>query len=112
MGGPYLLGEGSVGIPARFCHKTQMLNDYRDMTRMICLEYKVNFMDMRKLALAAIPFYWVYYKGYLTVDGEHENDRGTALVAKEFSRVIKMWFSHSEKIANDNSPIKSTTNSI
>ena len=43
VAGPELLGEGPVGLPSRFANKTQMLDDYRDMTRSAALSLGVPY---------------------------------------------------------------------
>jgi hypothetical protein len=44
VAGPELLGEGPVGLPSRFANKTQMLDDYRDMTRTAALSLGVPYI--------------------------------------------------------------------
>ena len=43
---------------------------------------------MRALLLSAIPWYWVLYMGYVSIDGEHPNERATRLLADAFAMTI------------------------
>jgi len=92
--GPEVLGEGMVGLPGRFWGKTTMLDDYREINRDTCETYGVDYIDVRKAFLDKIPFYHVYYKWYLTQDGEHENERGTQVVAELIANSLRdNWLS-------------------
>ena len=54
----------------------------------VYIEYNIPFIDMRALLLSAIPWYWVLYMGYISIDGEHPNERATRLLADAFSMTI------------------------
>lgn len=65
LGGPEILGEGPVGMPDRFKHKSGMLNDYRDMNKAVAGKYNIRYMDIRQAFLDAIPSYQVFVSGTL-----------------------------------------------
>ena len=88
FGGPAILGEGLIGKPSRFWFKDSMLDDYRLMNQKVAIKFGVDYMDIRQAFLDAIPYYWPFAKGYLTVDGEHENNVGSGIVAKHFADAI------------------------
>jgi hypothetical protein len=46
---------------------------------------------MRDAFLEAIPWWWKVARGWVTVDGEHPNDRGTEIEAKLFGNMINYW---------------------
>ena len=81
VAGPELLGEGPIGLPDRFANKTQMLDDYRVLTRAAADAVEVPYIDMRAAFMAEIPPWWLIYAGWCTIDGEHPNDRGTRIEA-------------------------------
>lgn len=92
IGGPEILGEGAFGLPLQWWSKDKMMNDYRDMKRNIAQRYKVNYIDIREAFLHAVKMHNpLMYCGYLTYDGEHENDRGTSLLAERFVNAIDSW---------------------
>eukprot|EP01040_Poterioochromonas_malhamensis_P012614 gene12614-13806_t len=98
VSGPNLLGEGPnsplrhVFFPSFVNDKTNMLNAYRAMNMEIAEELGVDYIDMRKIFLRALPNYWILPAYHLTLDGEHPNDRGTGIIAEEFAKQISIWF--------------------
>lgn len=68
LGGPGLLGEGSIRPPqiARFKNKVVMSNAYVDMNKEISAFYGIPFMDFRAKLKSMIPWYRFYYNGYVT----------------------------------------------
>ena len=38
-----------------------------------------------------IPLFWLFYKWYLTDDGEHVNFKGTAIVADKLAEAVGEW---------------------
>lgn len=54
-------------------------------------KYSVPYIDMRQAFVDSIPSYWIYYKGYVTEDGEHENERGTQIVADLIATELNTW---------------------
>lgn len=97
VAGPELLGEGPVGLPSRFANKTQMLDDYRDMTRSAALSLGVPYIDMRQAFLNALPAWWFPYCCRVTKDGEHPNDLGTDIEATAFSQVVNIWLTEASQ---------------
>jgi hypothetical protein len=68
LGGPVLLGEGPIRPfnVARFRNKDVMLNAYVDMNKEVAAAYNIPFMDFRAKLLSALPWYRLYYNGYVT----------------------------------------------
>lgn len=97
ISGPNLLGEGTYSFlrtiwMTRWADdKSSMLDDYRKINEDIANELDVDYIDMRKAFLRAEPTYWVYPAYRLTLDGEHPNDRGTGIIAKQFAMQISAW---------------------
>ena len=85
IGGPEILGEGWLGKPQYFWFKREMLDDYREINRNVASAYNVPYVDIRQAFLDAIPHWHIYYKNYLTTDGEHENEAGTNIIASMFA---------------------------
>mmetsp|Transcript_25896 Transcript_25896/g.24728 ORF Transcript_25896/g.24728 Transcript_25896/m.24728 type:complete len:328 (+) Transcript_25896:198-1181(+) len=94
LGGPGLLGEGSIRPPqiTRFKNKVVMSNAYVDMNKEISAFYGIPFMDFRAKLKSMIPWYRFYYNGYVTRDGEHPNERGTGLESTIIANVMLDWF--------------------
>lgn len=91
LAGPEILGEGIVGKPSKWYAKTPMLNDYREINKDVARAENVEYVDVRQAFLDKIPAVWVINSGLLTKDGEHENERGTQIVADMFSEVLGRW---------------------
>lgn len=94
IGGPVILGEGSFGLPIQWWGKSKMLEDYHAIKKDIVTSYNVQYIDIRQLfldALATATSNTLLYCGYLTFDGEHENARGTSIIATALADAIKRW---------------------
>ena len=91
VAGPELLGEGPIGLPDRFANKTQMLDDYRVLTQNATDAVGVPYIDMRAAFMAEIPDWWFIYAGWVTIDGEHPNARGTQIEAELFATTVNGW---------------------
>jgi hypothetical protein len=93
-----ILGEGmKVFAPhsERFIKKEGPLKIYNKMNENVAADLGIPFIDVRKVFLKKIPFYQLCYKHCVTYDGEHENDRGTIILAKMFSDVVSAWLTTS-----------------
>jgi len=85
LSGPTLCGElprGTNGDDAKF-------EEYCAMNRRICTNYNVTYLETRELFFANLPGKWNHSHGYLTLDGEHHNERGSSLVEDLFFDVIE-----------------------
>ena len=87
VAGPELLGEGPRQLKSSWKGKTPEYFDmYITMTRNAALSVPgVSYIDIRTRFLEAIPSWRSKYRGWVTVDGEHPNDRGTWIEAKLFA---------------------------
>ena len=92
VAGPEILGEGPIGLQSHFKNKNGMLDAYRTLTRNAAQEAGVPYIDMRAAFLKAIPNWWLFYAGIVTVDGEHPNDKGASIEAKLFANQINAWY--------------------
>ena len=69
-----------------------MLRRYTEINKQIVASYpSVPYIDMRQAFLNAIPRTYYGYMGCLTIDGEHENENGSIIVAKMFSDQLLSW---------------------
>ena len=92
FGGPAILGESGFYVRHDFVYKDGMLNDYRRMNQNVALEYNVTYVDIRHAYMKVLPFYhWMYSFGFVTVDGEHANERGAQIVANNFGDALRPW---------------------
>ena len=96
IAGPEILGEGSLFLPRRFWNKIPMLDDYRTMNKAVAAAFNI---DIRQAFLDAIPSIWLLHAGYVTVDGEHENERGTQIVADKLAAALLPWLQSQTKRA-------------
>lgn len=69
-----------------------MLDDYCQMVREIALKYDVPYLDIRGALKRAVPWWRLWYAGYVTKDGEHTNERGTLILAKIIAKQLLAWF--------------------
>lgn len=79
----------------RFIKKEASLKIYNSMNEDVAAHFGIPFINVRKAFLNKIPFYQLCYKHCVTYDGEHENERGTIIVAKLFSDVLSAWLTSS-----------------
>ena len=80
MSGPVVYGsEGTLLRPDRFDDKADVYDEYREMNKQVCSDYSIDYIDARTSFLSAIPFYWRFYKWWISIDGEHFNYRGTII---------------------------------
>lgn len=95
VAGPNLLGErpwDSVWASSVwYWDKVQMLNDYRAMNIEVCAEYNVTYINSRMSFLHSVPKWWFFPRWWITIDGEHENSRGTGLIVDLFVEQIQNW---------------------
>lgn len=92
IAGPGVYGsEGPLFAPKRFDGKTDVFNAYREMNKVISAEYDVDYIDVRQSLLTAVPFYWVIYKWWISIDGEHLNYRGSIIFANLAAGALGEW---------------------
>lgn len=82
-----------------------MLDTYRDMNAQIAADYNVTFLDVRSKSLATIPSIWPLNKYYLTMDGEHPNERGARIEADLFATQLNHWLARNGYAGKPGQPI-------
>lgn len=92
VSGPGVLGENPDAMfsfqPPRFEDKKDMLDAYRLINQQVAAEFGVDYIDLRTSLVQAVPFYWTWYKWWLTKDGEHLNYRGSIILADLFAEAL------------------------
>ena len=78
-------------MPGRFKGKNPMLEDYNVMVRQVTHSHGLDYLDMRDLFMQNIPCWWGCVSGYITKDGEHQNEKGTIITAKIFAATLRKW---------------------
>ena len=68
-----------------------VVDDYRVLTRAASDAVGVPYIDMRAAFMAEIPDWWLIYAGWVTIDGEHPNARGTQIEAELFATTVNVW---------------------
>ena len=97
LGGPGVLGEGHKFFapkPGRFHNKEAALNWYTTLNKETAASLDVPYIDIRQAFLDFIPSYQLCYSLCVTYDGEHENNRGTIIVAKLFAKSLSTWLAN------------------
>lgn len=85
LAGPTLTGElprGQNALDPALDYYAQLNNETARM-------YNITYINTRDLYFANLPVGWDQYSGYLTVDGEHPNGRGSALLRTAFREALK-----------------------
>lgn len=70
-----------------------MLDDYKAMNVQAAKSAGIPYIDIRQAFLDFIPSYQLCYSLCVTYDGEHENERGTVIVARLFASSLSQWLS-------------------
>jgi len=92
VSGPGVYGsEGRLGKPKRFYDKNDIFDEYREMNRLVASEFGVDYLDARTALVSSVPFYWTFYKWWISIDGEHLNYRGSILWANMASDALSAW---------------------
>ena len=91
VSGPTLLSEGPLFRPPRFKGYNPSLDTYVQINRKICEDLNVTYIDMHTPFRDSIPTFWLFYKWFITADGEHGNYRGSALIADKLAEKISIW---------------------
>ena len=93
VAGPELLGEGPIGLQPRFENKTkEYMEAYVNLTRDAAVRVpRVSYINMRAAFLQAIPWWWELWGGWVTIEGEHPNERGAGIEAELFASTLNVW---------------------
>ena len=106
--GPGMLGEGPflprdpnvqstwpriLPVVQKYDHRW-MIDDFIKMNRAIASKFGIPHMDVKGLFQAHLPWYRLFYAGWVTTDGEHPNERGAVLIAREVATMLLQWFQH------------------
>ena len=89
-----------------------MLDDYCKIDRSIATKYRVPYLDVRGNLKRAVPWWRLWYAGYVTKDGEHTNERGTLILAEVFSKQLLRWFQAYNSTTSFKTPVVTTTPSL
>lgn len=68
-----------------------MLEDYKLINKDVVSSFNIPYIDVRQAFLDYIPKFQLCYSLCVTFDGEHENERGTIIVAKLFATNLSKW---------------------
>ena len=100
-----ILGEGNIedfSKEFRWKDKQELLDDYVNMIKMVADEKRVIYINMREAFLSALQKkHDKEPKGYITVDGEHPNDKGTGIMVDLFGAALRTYFKQHPKLKND-----------
>ena len=114
LGGPGLLGEGPIHPLhiQRFDNKDVMLDAYVQINKEVAIKYGIPYFDVRAKLKKALPWYRLYYNGYVTKDGEHPNGRGTTIEAKMVAKVLLGWMESRSFWPNITTPITTSNHKV
>jgi len=94
IGGPCVYGdEGLRFRPERFSNKDKVFDAYREINKVVASSFNVDYLDVRTLLLESVPFYWFFFKWWITIDGEHFNYRGTIMWANMAADALNFYLS-------------------
>ena len=83
----------------RFHNKWPIMRRYTGINLDVAAEFGIPFINIRQAFLDYVPWYQLCYAWCVTYDGEHENERGTKIVAKLFASTINdMLSKHSKTV--------------
>lgn len=88
------MGEGGMLFApdeGRFRDKEPMLEAYSTINKQAATRVGIPYIDVRRAFLDFIPSYQLCYSRCVTLDGEHENDRGTVILARLFATSLSNW---------------------
>ena len=95
VAGPLMYGEGPLFAPLRrYDHiydydlYTRVYEEMGLMNRAMCAGLNITYIDVRSTFLRLTPRRRMGFRGCLTDNGQHENDRGATVVAKEFATAL------------------------
>ena len=98
LAGPVLMGEGPLyninpintlaAWHGEYLAKRKVYDQYRDINIGIAAAFSIPYLDIRQRFLDHIPKKRLGFRNCLTDDGEHENERGTYIVAKMFAETL------------------------
>lgn len=87
VGGPTLLGE----LPPGTNSGDGAADLYREINRNITSFYNITYIETRESFQSQLPENWDQPTGYLTLDGEHHNQRGAEIILNLFTRAVSNW---------------------
>lgn len=91
LAGPSLNGE----LPRGQNPKDADLDYFVGLNNRTAALHNITYINTRDMFFANLPEGWDKTKGYLTIDGEHSNDRGTKLLRTAFRKALlasdDMW---------------------
>ena len=67
------------------------LDTWTAMNANISRQLNVTYIDMHTPFKNSIPLFWLFYKWYITADGEHGNTRGSAIIADKLAESVGVW---------------------
>jgi hypothetical protein len=99
VAGPLMYGEGPLFAPLRrydhiydYALYTRVYEEMGLMNRAMCAGMNITYIDVRSTFLRLNPRRRLGFRGCLTDNGQHENDRGATVVAKEFADALAANF--------------------
>jgi hypothetical protein len=84
LGGPTLYGEKPHGSNAR----DNILDAYTEINRNVSYDFGIKYLETRQLFFRNLPSDWHKGGGYLTIDGEHHNMKGSVLIQDLFIETL------------------------
>lgn len=96
IAGPLMYGEGPLFAPLRrydhiydYRMYSQMYDEYGAINKALCEGHNITYIDVRSAFLRIQQTTMRQgFRGCLTDNGQHENDRGATVVAREFAAAL------------------------
>lgn len=84
LAGPTLTGE----LPRGQNPLDAQLDYYTNLNQQTAARYNITFINTRDWYFANLPAGWNHFSGWLTVDGEHPNRRGSTMLRTVFRKAL------------------------
>jgi hypothetical protein len=95
LAGPVVYGEGPLFAPLRrYSHVydyhlyASKYEEFRGINRALCDAANITYIDVRRAFVDLAPRYRLGFRGCFTDNGQHENDRGARIAAREFATAL------------------------
>jgi hypothetical protein len=95
LAGPGMMGDGPWFLPSRLRGKKALAAAYKDANRKYASKYaNVEYVDVGASLQNVVPWWYPFGAGYVTVDGERVNRRGSFVVAEAVAEKLRSGTGH------------------
>ena len=93
LAGPGPMGEGPIFKDSRFDGITARANTYKSINQAYSARYEnCQYIDLQQFLLSKVPWWYPFGSGFVTVDGEKPNYRGSLAQADLIAHTLRSWY--------------------